>query len=113
MVNFHWNRECVLEVPEDAQIHAMGPSSDIQCWCLGTRTYGIQNHPEIAREQVGAWAADDQELLAQLGVSAVELEEESDERFARFTRLTDRLYESISLLLMPIDRRSQVAAGLP
>jgi len=113
MANFHWNRECVVELPEDAHIHARGPSADIQCWSLGTRTYGIQNHPEIAREQVGQWAADDTDLLSQLGISAGELEEESDARFGEFTRLTDRLYESISLLLMPIDRRSQVVAGLP
>ena len=113
MSNFHWNRDCLVELPPGAQVHSTGPSEDIQCWSLGLRTYGIQNHPEIAREQVGAWAADDAELLGERGISPDVLEEESDARFAEFTRLTDRLFESIALLLMPIDRRSQIGAGLP
>ncbi len=113
MMNFHWNRECVIDLPDEAQVQATGPSSEIQCWSLGTRTYGIQNHPEINRGQVDDWAADDMELLDQLGLTARELEEETDERFDEFTRLTDRLHESICLLLMPLDRRTQVVAQLP
>ena len=113
MACFHWNNECVVDLPPDAQALAHGVDGEIQAWMSGIRTYGLQHHPEIDLEQVDLWAADDADLLRELGVDVVGLREDSDRNFDEFHRLTNRYFEAVAMLLMPLDRRSSVAAHLP
>ena len=113
MMSFHWNNDCVVELPPDASRLAVGDDGDVQAWMLGTCTYGLQHHPEIDREQIGAWAADDAALLIARGVDVAKLQSTSDVEFDDFHRLTNRFFESVAMLLMPLDRRRNIVAHLP
>ena len=102
---FHWNRHTVTELPPDAVDLARSPHGDVQTWRLGLRTYGIQHHPEIHRDAIPRWLADDPEALEQAGLTREQLDEQTEAHFAAFQRVTDRQFELIALLLMPVDRR--------
>jgi GMP synthase (glutamine-hydrolysing) len=113
MMSFHWNNDCVVELPPDAHRLAVGADGDVQAWMLGVSTYGVQHHPEIDREQIGQWAADDAALLTERGVDVAELQSMSDREFDAFERLSNRFFESVAMLLMPLDRRRTAIAHAP
>ncbi len=113
MMSFHWNNDCVVDLPADAAALAHGADGEIQAWMCGVRTYGLQHHPEIDREQIEQWAADDAELLAQRGVDLEAIRADTELHFDEFLRLTNRYFETVAMLLMPLDRRSTAVAHLP
>tara|TARA_Y100000589_G_scaffold253980_1_gene242770 strand:+ start:15755 stop:16495 length:741 start_codon:yes stop_codon:yes gene_type:complete len=112
-MQFHWNRDTVGELPAGARVLSRGDRGDVQGWRLGVRTYGVQYHPEVDAGQIEAWTADDAELIRELGLDVAALEVDTDRQFAHFERLTDRYFETIAMLLMPLDRRQQYAAHMP
>ena len=112
-MQFHWNRDTVQELPDGARILSRGDRGDIQGWRLGVRTYGVQHHPEIDTSQVTAWADDDADLLRATGLDIASLDADTERNFPEFERLTDRFFEAIAMLLMPLDRRLPHAARLP
>ena len=112
-MQFHWNRDTVGELPAGARVLSRGDRGDVQGWRLGVRTYGVQYHPEVDAGQIEAWTADDAELIRELGFDVAALEVDTDRQFAQFERLTDRYFETIAMLLMPLDRRQQYAAHMP
>lgn len=106
MTQFHWNQDIVTELPPGARLLAKGPSGDVQTWAVGVSAYAVQHHPEIAREQVAQWIGDDDAgFMDRAGCTATELEAMTSRCFGDFERLTDRFFESIAMLLMPLDRR--------
>ena len=113
MTSFHWNNDCVVELPPDAATLAHGVDGEIQVWMSGIRSYGVQHHPEIDREQVDLWAADDADLLRERGVELDTLQADTDRHFDEFHRLTNRFFEAVAMLLMPLDRRNDVVAHQP
>ena len=113
MMSFHWNNDCVVDLPPDAAALAHGADGEIQAWMCGVRSYGLQHHPEIDREQVEQWAADDADVLAERGVDIEMLRTDTERHFDEFLRLTNRYFEMVAMLLMPLDRRSTAAAHLP
>lgn len=112
-MQFHWNRDTVSELPDGARVLARGDRDDIQTWRLGVRTYGVQHHPEIESRQVADWAEDDADLLRTTGTDVAQLHADTERYYQSFERLTDRYFETIAMLLMPLDRRLPHAATMP
>lgn len=102
---FHWNREQVTKPPDGARVLASSHRCKIECWALGLRTYAFQYHPEIHRQTIDTWIDDDPYALEEANETREELATQTKQHFPTMQRLTDRLFQSIALLLMPVDRR--------
>jgi len=101
----HWNRECVTELPAGAESLASSGRYPHAAWRLGLRTYAFQSHPEIGRDAFAAWARTDPNALDEAGTTLPAVEAMTEEQWPTFLRQSDRLFEQIGLLLMPVDRR--------
>ena len=104
-MQLHWHRDEVKAVPPDARVLARSTRSPVQAWALGLRTYGFQYHPEVELETAERWADEDPQGLEQAGISREQLREQTRLHYPALARLTQRLFESIALYLMPADRR--------
>ena len=82
-------------------------STPVQCWAVGLRTYGFQYHPEILPETVARWGREHPDSLAEAGLEAKQLEEQTQQHYPACHRVTERLFELIALLLMPADQRNR------
>lgn len=102
---FHFHRECVTKAPPGARVLAKSQRSPVQAWARGMRTYGFQYHPEITAPTIEQWAREEPAALSEAGLSVEALREQTHRYFPAFQRLSDRLFESIALYLMPADRR--------
>ncbi len=101
----HWHREQVSKLPPGARVLARSKRCPVQAWAIGVRTYAFQFHPEAVRTSLDGWAADDPDALNEAGVSPAKLREDTMRFYPAFERLTDRLFESMALYLLPADRR--------
>lgn len=101
----HWHHDHVLSPPAGARVLASSSSCKVQAWARGLRCYAFQYHPEIDQNGIDAFAADDPQALQQSGLTLEELRKQTQKHYPTFARLADRLFESIALLLMPVDRR--------
>ena len=99
-----WHREQVTEVPPGARVLAKSPRCPVQAWVLGLRTYAFQFHPEADRDTLAVWADDDPGALREAGIGIEQLREETRLYYPAFERLTNRMFESMALFLMPADR---------
>ncbi len=104
-MQFHWHRDHVSVAPDGARVLAKSAGCEIQAWARGLRTYGFQYHPEVYADTVESWAAQHPEDLDQAGVTLDDLRAKTLTHFEAFERLSRRLFESIALLLVPVDRR--------
>lgn len=104
-MQFHWHSYQLTELPPGAQVLASSDVCKVQAWSMGLRTYGFQYHPEVYRESIEQWAADEPQDLTDAGVTLEQLREDTEKHFAGFERLSDRLFERMALLLMAPDRR--------
>ena len=103
----HWNRQGVTKLPDGARVLASSEKCPVEAWAMGLRTYGLQYHPEIYADTFSKWAADDPKGLEEVDISAEDLSRQTEMLFPTFERLSKRLFESIALLVMPVDRRYQ------
>jgi GMP synthase-like glutamine amidotransferase len=103
----HWHRDEVTELPPGAQRLSSSPRCANQAWCLGLRTYGFQYHPELFADTLERWADDEPKALTEAGISREQLVQQTATNYPVCARLADRLFESIALFLMPVDRRYQ------
>lgn len=99
------HRDHVSQLPAGAKLIASSAKCKVQAWSLGLRSYGFQYHPEVTTDNIEAWIRDEPEALQEAGLTAEQLREQVAKHYAAFERLTDRLFESIALFLMPVDRR--------
>lgn len=99
------HRDHVSQLPQGAKLLASSAKCKVQAWSCGLRTYGFQYHPEITPENVERWIAHEPDALQEAGLTAEQLREQVALHYAAFERLTDRLFESIALFLMPVDQR--------
>jgi GMP synthase (glutamine-hydrolysing) len=99
------HRYHVKTAPPGARVLASSRHTPIQAWALGLRTYGIQYHPEAYRETVERWADDEPGTLEEVGLTRQQLHRQVEEHYLTFARLARRLFESMALMLMPVDRR--------
>jgi GMP synthase-like glutamine amidotransferase len=100
-----WHRYHVTTPPPGARVLASSERSPVQAWAVGLRTYGIQYHPEAYAETVERWADDEPEALEEAGITRDQLVQQADRYDATTARLAHRLFESMALVLMPVDRR--------
>lgn len=104
---FEWHRDQVTTPPPGARVLASSERSPNQTWARGLRTYGFQYHPEILPATPTRWAADKPDDLAEAGVSEGLIREATQQHYPAFERLTERLFESMALYLLPADRRNR------
>lgn len=102
---FQWHHWEVVSLPQDAKTLATSERCPIQAWTRGINTYAVQFHPECARETITAWIADDARTLSEVGIDGDEIEMQSNQLFEDYERLTNRLFDSVSQLLMPVHTR--------
>ena len=102
---FHWHHWQVKTLPKDAQLLASSERCEVQAWTKGVNTYAVQYHPECERSTVTDWIDDDSRTLNEYSIDAKTIEDDSDRLFPDYIRLTDRFFEAISQLLMPMSSR--------
>jgi len=102
---FQHHRDQVTQAPPGARVLASSARCKVQTWALGLRTYGLQHHPEVGNQTIENWISNDPEALRDSNLTPQQAREQVQKHFAAFERLSDRLFESISLYLMPVDRR--------
>ncbi|MHC4947666.1 MAG: type 1 glutamine amidotransferase [Planctomycetota bacterium] len=105
MATVQWHRDQVVTAPPGARVLASSDHCQVQTWARGLRTYGFQAHPEAGPGTLDRWAAEEPAALAEAGVTREELQSRTEAEWPAFARLTERLFEAIALLLMPVDRR--------
>lgn len=105
----HWNSYGITKLPPDARTLASSAKNPVECWALGLRTYGFAFHPEINADTFAKWAEEDPEGLEAAGISVEDLLRQTEMMYPTYERLTRRLFEAITLVLMPVDRRYGVA----
>jgi GMP synthase (glutamine-hydrolysing) len=99
------HRDHVAQLPPGARLLASNAKCKSQAWALGLRSYGFQYHPEVSIDNIEAWIRDEPETLREAGLTAEQMLDQVARHYAAFERLTNRLFESIALFLMPVDRR--------
>jgi GMP synthase (glutamine-hydrolysing) len=107
LMQFHHHRDEVSALPPGAKLLASSQQCKSQAWMAGLRSYGFQYHPEITLETISRWISEEPEVLTEAKITRDELAEQTRNHFAAFERLSQRLFEQIALLLMPVDRRYQ------
>jgi len=103
----HHHEYEVTELPDGARLLASSEQCKVQTWARGLRTYGFQYHPEMDRERFDQWIADEPRLLDEAGLTREQLREQTENEWQHLARISTRLFESIALFLMPLDRRYQ------
>jgi GMP synthase-like glutamine amidotransferase len=104
-IQAHWHSYEISKLPPGAKLLASSQQCETQAWGLGQRTYGFQYHPEIWEDTMDGWAEDDSDAVRAAGLTVESLREQTEHHYATCARLGQRLFESIALLLMPVDRR--------
>jgi GMP synthase-like glutamine amidotransferase len=104
-MQFHHHRDEVSALPPGAKLLASSKQCNVQAWTSGLRTYGFQYHPEITIDTISRWVSEEPEVLSEAKITREELTENTRKHFVSFERLSQRLFEQIALLLMPVDRR--------
>lgn len=102
---FEHHRDYVSELPPGARLLASSSKCKTQAWALGLRTYGFQHHPELTIDTIELWMREEPEALREAGITETQVREQNRKHFPAFERLTQRLFESMALFLMPVDRR--------
>ena len=102
----HWHNDEVRELPPGARALASSAKCKVQAWTAGLRTYAFQYHPEVEADAMERFIEDEPEAIEKAGLKREEiLLRKTEEHYVEFARLTQRMFESIALLLMPVDRR--------
>jgi GMP synthase-like glutamine amidotransferase len=106
-MQFQHHRDHVSQLPPGSRLLASSGKCKVQSWALGLRTYGFQYHPEVTLKTIERWAHEEPEALREANITLDELRRQNEQYFPAFKRLSQRLFESIALFLMPVDRRYQ------
>lgn len=109
---FHHHRDHISKLPPMGRLLASSAQCKVQAWTAGLRSYGFQHHPEVTVDTIERWCAKEPETLEEAGIALEELRDQTRQYAAAFERVTERLFESIALLLMPVDRRYGLARDL-
>ncbi|MBC8202712.1 MAG: type 1 glutamine amidotransferase, partial [Planctomycetes bacterium] len=104
-MQFHWHHWQVETLPENAEVLASNENCNIQAWTRGINTFAVQFHPECERSTVTDWISDDSRTLHEYSIDSDTIETDSDNFFPDYIRLTDRFFDAISQILMPMSSR--------
>jgi GMP synthase-like glutamine amidotransferase len=102
---FHWHNWEVTKLPDGATVLATSERCNIQAWTKGVNTYAVQFHPECTPEIIDSWIKDGAAEMASVGIDGDKVREETKTQFENYERLTDRFFDAISQLLMPVHTR--------
>ena len=102
---FHWHHRQVETLPEGATVLASNENCNIQAWMKGVNTFAVQFHPECERGTVTDWINDDLRTLHEYSIDSQTIESDSDRFFPDYVRLTERFFDAVSQILMPMSSR--------
>ena len=102
---FQWHHWQVSVLPEGATLLATSERCNVQVWMKGICTYAVQFHPECTPQRIESWIRDDAAQLGDAGISQESVIADTQQYFEDYLRLTDRLIDAISQLLMPMHSR--------
>ena len=102
---FHWHNWEVTKLPEGAVVLATSDKCNNQAWTKGVNTYAIQFHPECTPKMIDTWIDDGTSEMATAGIDGNTIRKETEVQFDSYERLTNRLFDAISQLLMPMHTR--------
>ncbi len=102
---FHWHHWQVETLPEGATVLASNENCNIQAWMKGVYTFAVQFHPECERGTVTDWINDDLRTLHEYSIDSQTIESDSDRFFPDYVRLTERFFDAVSQILMPMSSR--------
>ncbi len=101
-VQFHSHGQEVAKLPEGATVLAGSELCKVQAFRVGLKVYGFQYHFEWTREEIEVMLAT---VLAEAGVETGPIRAQMDEHYDMYRHMGDRLCETLTLLLFPIDKR--------
>ncbi len=64
----HWNDDVVTRLPSGTVVLARAERGELQAARLTPTVWGVQWHPEVGAEIIGAWAEHDRDLAAERGI---------------------------------------------
>jgi len=102
-----WHRDEVKELPAGAKPLASSERCNVEAWSMGLRTYGLQYHPEVFPSTIESWIEDEPVALDEAGTTPAALRASIESSYEDMARHAERLFESVALFLMPVDRRYQ------
>lgn len=91
----------VTKLPPGAALLASSKRCKVQAFRAGLRSYGVQSHFEVDQRGVRALIAEGRNELNRAGYTLDEIEQQIEERYATFARLSDRLCVNIAAFLIP------------
>jgi GMP synthase (glutamine-hydrolysing) len=101
----HWHHEHVTALPPGARLLASSAHCKGQAWSAGLRTYAFQWHVEMNRDSLDGFAQHDAAGMKAAHATLDALHKGTETHWPAFERLSQRLFDQIALLLMPVDRR--------
>jgi len=108
-MQFHYHRDEVTALPPGAAHIASSAACKQQTWSLGRNIYAFQYHGECDAATIRAWLDDEPSVCAEAGITEDDLLAQTAQFMPQMARITERLFERIALLVVPVDRR---VAGL-
>lgn len=106
-IQFHCHG-CEVTTPPPGGTPAPLSSTD-RCKCqafrAGSRSYGLQYHPEWDREDLDAVMNQMANWIRDSGLDIDEIRRGIDEHYDMYRHLSDRMCENIATLLMPVSKR--------
>jgi len=100
-MQFHWHGAEVKKLPAGAAPLAGSKLCRTQAFHAGVRSYGFQYHFEVTRSQIEYWSRKGKEQPAAAGIQHVHLALETNQYYADYSRLGDRLCNAIANYLIP------------
>jgi GMP synthase-like glutamine amidotransferase len=104
-MQLHWHRFQVSKIPPGARVLASSQRTQVQAWAHGLRTYGFQFHLEAWPGRLESWAKDDPGALEEAGMRVGQLQQQSEQHYGEMARLAQRIFDTMAMVLMPVDRR--------
>jgi GMP synthase (glutamine-hydrolysing) len=90
---YHWHKEG-FEVPDGAELLALGPIFPNQAFRYGPHTYGIQFHPEVTAQVLTRWIKEAGHMLIEPGAHSAERQLADTQRYdAPMSRWLDRFFD--------------------
>jgi GMP synthase (glutamine-hydrolysing) len=77
---YHWHKEG-FELPDGAELLAVGPTFPNQAYRYGDKAYGIQFHPEVTGQVMARWCAEAAHMLEAPGAQDAERQVAAAKRF--------------------------------
>ena len=113
-MQFHLHGQEVKKLPpQDATPLSGSQACKTQAFRVGLTTYAFQYHFEWSRKQIDAVMHDQSEWLRTKAIDPGTITGETQDHYAVYRHLGDRLCDNITNLLMPLDKRIKPRRGEP